>query len=342
MIKSMSMIAAKRIIMAILSGSGFFSVLEKYYLRNKNFILMYHRVLNSVESQRLYVQPGMFVSTASFEKQIVFLKDRFEVIFLEDLVEKVLNGEAIGGFCAITFDDGWRDNYTDAFSLLEKYRVPATIFLATGFVGTDKIFWPEELCYYLKQNLAAKSASYGAPPSFIRFCKEISVYHQCIRETFFDRSIKILKGYSPGNREEILEYFRDMLGTDSFPRQMLNWDEVQQMFASGLVRFGAHTVNHEMLDQVSLQKARDEITKSREDIEHNLGGRVSTFAYPNGNYTESIRNILTESGFNAALTTRKGFLAKGMPLMEIPRIAIHEDVSNTIPMFRSRILFNKF
>jgi peptidoglycan/xylan/chitin deacetylase (PgdA/CDA1 family) len=123
---------------------------------------------------------------------------------------------------------------------------------------------------------------------------------------------------------------------------MLSWDEAREMSLSGLVRFGSHTVNHEILDQVPLEKARDEITLSREEIEHRLGGTVRTFAYPNGNYSESIRDFLAENGFNAAVTTRKGFLTREMPLMEIPRIAIHEDVSNTIPMFRSRILLRKF
>ena len=315
---------------------------EQHTLSGKAFILMYHRVLNSVNSQNTYVQPGMFVTTASFEKQIIFLTDRFEVVFFEDLVEKVLNGGNIGGLCAITFDDGWRDNYTEAFHILKKYRIPATIFLATGFVGTDRMFWPEEICYYLERNMIDKPASDSTPPSYIRFSKEISSHNKCLREAFFERSIEILKGYSPGDREQILGCFRDMLKNEPFSRQMLSWDEAREMYSSGLVRFGAHTVNHEILDQVPLQKARDEITKSRTDIEQHIGGKVSTFAYPNGNYTESLRNILTENGFNAAVTTRKGFLGRGIPLMEVPRIAIHEDVSSTIPMFRSRILLRKF
>lgn len=303
---------------------------------------MYHRVMASVDSQPCFVQPGMFVTTASFEKQIIFLRDRFEVVFLEDLVDKALKGENIGELCAITFDDGWRDNFTEAFPIMEKYRVPATIFLATGFVGTDRMFWPEEICSYLGRSMGDKSTFNSVPPSYIRFSEEISRYRQSKRETFFDRSIEILKGYSPDNREEILGYFRDMLKTDPMPRQMLNWDEAQEMHSSGLVRFGSHTVNHEMLDQIPLKKARDEISQSRKEIELRLGDTVRTFAYPNGNYSDSIQMVLEESGFDAAVTTRKGFFDRNMSLMEIPRVAMHEDVSSTIPMFRSRILFPKF
>lgn len=303
---------------------------------------MYHRVLNSVDSQKLYVQPGMFVTTASFEKQMAFLKDRYKVIFLEELAEKVLTGNDIGGHLAITFDDGWRDNYTNAFPVLKKYRVPATIFLATGFVGTDNIFWPEEFCYYLDRYSVNKSTPDGAPKSLLRLNKDINAYYRIKNEAFFDRSVEVLKGYSPSEREDILTYFRGICRTDQVPRQMLNWDEVQEMYASGLVHFGSHTVNHEMLDQIPLQEARDEISKSREAIENHLGIKVSAFAYPNGNHNESLQKILSESGYNAAVTTRKGFLERNMPLMKIPRIAIHDDVSNTIPMFRSRILLRKF
>jgi peptidoglycan/xylan/chitin deacetylase (PgdA/CDA1 family) len=329
-------------ITSVFSLSGILDAIEHYFLSNKTFILMYHRILDPVDLHKRYVQPGMFASTASFEKQIAFLKCRFEVILLEDLVGKILNGEDLSRLCAITFDDGWRDNYTDAFPVLMKYRLPATIFLATGFVGTDRMFWPEEISYYLDQEIAKKGAFCDAPPPLIRFSAQISPYHRCTRETFLDRCIEVLKGYPPGDRDEILGYFRGMFKAAPCPRQMLSWEEAREMLASGLVRFGAHTVNHVILDQVSPQKARDEITKSRADIEHNLGCRVSTFAYPNGNYTGGVRKILTESGFSAAVTTRKGFLARGMSLMEIPRIAIHEDVSNTIPMFRSRILLRKF
>ncbi|MDD2541266.1 MAG: polysaccharide deacetylase family protein, partial [Desulfuromonadaceae bacterium] len=149
-------IVIKRMFSELLSLCMVHSLMEHFCFSNKVFILMYHRVLASGGNQPYFVQSGMYVSASSFEKQIAFLRDRFEVVFFEDLVEKVLNGGDIRGHCAITFDDGWRDNYTEAFSILAKYRVPVTIFLATGFVGTDRMFWPEELCYYLDRNMKDK------------------------------------------------------------------------------------------------------------------------------------------------------------------------------------------
>ena len=334
--------AIRRMASNLMSAFGIHSLVEHFCCSGKTFVLMYHRVLSSPEDLPYFVQPGMYVDATTFERHIIFLKDRFKITFLADLVEKVLNGEDIGGSCAITFDDGWRDNYTDAYPILLKYRVPATIFLATGFVGTDKVFWPEEICHYLGQNMANKSEYCTAPLSYLRLNEEICKYRQCKRETFFERSIEILKGCPPRDREEILEYFRATFKTNPFPRQMLSWDEAREMQASGLIRFGAHTVNHEILDQISLLKAKEEICNSREELERQMGSTVKTFAYPNGNHSDSIRMFLKESGLNIAVTTHKGFFERGMSSLQIPRIAIHEDVSNTISMFRSRILFAKF
>jgi hypothetical protein len=73
-----------------------------------------------------------------------------------------------------------------------------------------------------------------------------------------------------------------------------------------------------------------------------VGGKIKTFAYPNGNYNENVMKVLRDCNFECAVTTRKGFLGPETPLMEIPRIGIHEDISNTVPMFRGRILLEIF
>jgi peptidoglycan/xylan/chitin deacetylase (PgdA/CDA1 family) len=335
-------ILIKSMLSKLFNSIGIHSLLERICFSDKAFVLMYHRVLDSAEDQPCYVQPGMFVTTATFQSQIEFLRDRFKIIFFDDLVQKALGGEDIGGFCSLTFDDGWQDNYTNAFPVLKRCQVPATIFLATGFVGTDRIFWPEELSYYLDRGISSDTAVNGAPASFARFMEEIGRHHSTEREVFLDSGIETLKLFSSVERNEVLEYLRGMHCTAPIPRQMLSWNEAREMLESGWVRFGAHSVNHEILDRVSPQKAKDEVYVSSEEIESRLGSRVGVFAYPNGNHNESIRKLLVERGFDAAVTTRKGFLGRDTPLMEIPRIAIHEDVSGNVPMFRSRILFNKF
>jgi len=317
-------------------------LVERKCLYGKAFVLMYHRVLPSPNHQPFHIQAGMYVTTASFEKQVSFLKKRFRVVFIEDLVKKIQRRENIDGLCAITFDDGWLDNYIEAFPVLKKHQVPSTVFLSTGFVSTDRIFWPEEICYFLDRHREENPAIEGAPLSLAIFCREISKFHPYDRGEFLDRSIEILKRYPVNERDDILKYFRCMFTKEPVPRQMLSWDESREMLMSGLVRFGSHTVNHEILDQISLQKAEEEILQSRKEIENNLGVTPECFAYPNGNLTPELKGILVRNGYIGAVITRKGFVGNDCDLFEIPRIGIHEDVSCTIPFFRSRIIFKRF
>lgn len=109
---------------------------------------MYHRVLASRDSEQVFVQPGMYVLSETFQRQVAFLKENFKIVSLEEMVERIKNRRDISRCCAITFDDGWKDNFCHAFPVLEKFSLPATIFLATGFVGTKRLFWPEEVTYY--------------------------------------------------------------------------------------------------------------------------------------------------------------------------------------------------
>lgn len=335
-------IMIKKGLSAVLSSCGLFSILDYYLLEDKAFILMYHRVLCEDCSRDTYIQPGMFVTCKSFERQVSFLSERYQILLLEELIEKINRNEKIGGCCAITFDDGWMDNYTNAFPVLKKYQAPATIFLATAFIGTSRLFWPEEICWHLERQSPVGQATANCSSPVLRFRREVENYPSDNRDFFLNKVIEVFKGYSPDDRNSVLEYFRGM-GRFPYPlRQMLSWEEADEMSKSGLIAFGAHTAEHEILDQLPISKVKGEISRSKEDIEQKLGVSVTTFAYPNGNSNENIQEILQECKFVGAVTTRKGFLGRHTQLLEIPRIGIHEDICNTSAMFQARILLEKF
>lgn len=333
---------AKRGLSAIASMTGLLSIAEKYILSKKSVVLMYHRVLPYCDAEQIHVQPGMYVSNVTFENHIKYLSSCYKILFIDELVTKILNREYLGGYCALTFDDGWLDNFTNAFPVLKKYHVPATIFLATGFVGAEKLFWPEEICFYLEHFKPNIFDSNKMPSAAKNFLSTIARYEHKGREQYFENSIAILKKYSSSERMDILGYFRKTIKIDSIPRQMINWDEARNMLSSGLVRFGAHSVNHEILDQVSPETMKDEILASRDDIQHHIGCCIKTFAYPNGNHDKNIIRVLEKNGFYGAVTTQKGFLSSSTSPMKIPRVAVHEDVSSTIPVLRARILSRFF
>lgn len=325
----------------ILSRCGVFPFLERSRLRNKAVVLMYHRVLDPLVPWIKYVHPGMYVSRRSFDKQIAFLKRNFRVLFLEELLEKINKNQDIGGCCAITFDDGWLDNYTNAFPILTKYKVPATIFLASGFIGTKRLFWPDEMVRHLAQCPQVNDADTDLNAAVIKFHSDIKEYSAISRDCYLEKAIEILKRFPSDERNAVVEHYRNTGKPLDDTRHMLAWEEVEVMGKSGLVSFGSHTSGHEILDRLQLGMAREEVRQSREEIERQLGVKVRTFAYPNGNYNEDVLETVKECGFDYAVTTKNGLLDRDAPLLEIPRIAIHEDVSNTIPMFRWRIIFRK-
>jgi peptidoglycan/xylan/chitin deacetylase (PgdA/CDA1 family) len=122
----------------------------------------------------------------------------------------------------------------------------------------------------------------------------------------------------------------------------MGWEEAKQMLASGLISFGAHSVNHVILDQVSAHEAEQEIVQSFHDIHSHLGITPALFAYPNGNFTSRIKTILQEHGFKGAVTTRKGNVSGETDPFELPRIGIHQDISSTVPLLQARMHLKHF
>jgi len=332
----MNKIAIKQIVAFLLNSIGIFSYLFLLKKQKKTFILSYHRVLNSPQLKEIFVQPGMFVLKRSFLKQLDILKRNFQIVSLREFVEIKRKGFSLGRCCAVTFDDGWHDNYTNVFPIIKEYQIPITIFLATNFIGSNRLFWPEELTFYLQQ--PEIKSLIKLIPSLNRF----SLQNGINTDYQLDNAIQTIKKFSLKEREELFARFRSISPMPKINRILLNWEEAKEMQSSGFVCFGAHTANHVILDQVSLHEAENEIILSKSDIENYLGSRSDLFAYPNGNYNAHLKDIIKRNDFSAAFTSRKGWVNNNTDLFEIPRIGIHEDISSTVPLFLSRIILKRF
>ncbi len=303
-------------------------------LKDRAFILMYHRVFDPKEPLDYYVQPGMYVTKETFELHMEYLKNNFKVIALDKLIDKIKNNEKLTGYCSITFDDGWVDNYKNAFPILKKYDLPATIFLATGFIGTNKWFWPEEISFYLRKIIDGDIELNSLPSAL----KDIIQNQKLSEFEDINTVIEKFKLISPAKRHSVIECMNLCFPVKDKKRLLMDWAEVKEMHNSGLISFGAHTVNHEILTQLETEEIEDEILLSKKHIEKELGDRVNLFAYPNGNSNKKVVEVLLKNSFKGSVVTQKGYVESKTNTMEIPRIGIHDDMSKCTAFFLRRLI----
>lgn len=313
--------------------------------RNEYIVLMYHRIKRKNNSD-LHMQEGMYVEPNTFRKQIGYLKEKFQIISLERLFCEEDNDTRNGRgkiLCALTFDDGWHDFYENAYPTLKEHEVCATVFLPTDYIGTEKVFWTDKLAHILhakKENVWNNK---------IRARNHDSVIHRIERlqgpvEFRLEKAIEELKSLSLENIEETLELLSEKWVNlpVAAGRSFLSWNEVREMHESGVVSFGSHTKSHRILTTAKEDVIREELVQSKNAL---LSAGVVNpsfipFAYPNGNYTERIAQIVQETGYSIAVTTQPGWnridgYKEGK--YRINRIGIHQDISSTNSMLGCRI-----
>lgn len=287
-------------------------------LQGKAVILTYHRVLTHEELNTQFVQPGMYVFADVFENHMQFVREHFRVLSIGELFQLWQNGglDRRTLYCAVTFDDGWLDNYLHAYPVLRRLGIPATIFLPTGFVGTGKWFWPDRLAHLLRQNRMLPSDG---------------------REKLTDPMEDIIERWKRMSNDEIETALVDMGETPGVkaPRQraVVNWEEVAEMARNG-ISFGSHSATHAILTNVTRGELTREIDDSLRVLRERSGNCTPVFCYPNGAYTDEVVDHVRAAGYIGAVTTDFGWEARvPRDLFKVHRIGVHNDISRTIPLF---------
>jgi peptidoglycan/xylan/chitin deacetylase (PgdA/CDA1 family) len=320
--------------------SGWFALRSRMVMKNNAVIFMYHRVLpqNLAQGTDIPVQPGMYVTPASLRLHLSYLKAHFLIISLAELVRRLQAGEDISRCAVITFDDGWHDNYTYAFPILKELKVPATIFLASGFIGTSRWFWPEEISWAILSVRRKRVDVSLLPDALSRIMRREAHMNMEVEESS-ELIISEMKSWAEPQRLSVAKscaLLREKTAGES-ERLLMNWDEAREMLQSRMVTFGSHTVSHAMLDQLPLEQVQRELVECAADIHSEIDVSAELFAFPNGNYTQQVLSMLPSFGITAAVTTKRGLVNENSPLLELPRIAVHEDVSHTQALFQWRL-----
>ena len=294
-------------------------------------IIAYHRVVADIAKAEREAIHGIVVSSNTFRKHCELLRKTFDVVSLET-AQHFLDGKrkVVRPMAVITFDDGYLDNYVEAFPILNNLGLPATIFLPTDYIGKTTPLPHDRIYWLLKQAFELKLSLSGA------FIKAGFSNNKAIR---FSNQRDILKltdslAYLPNKqREKTILEIEKMLGHNfkDYPAeyQLMNWEMVREMSRKG-ISFGVHTSSHSVLSAENESQLEYEITGSKTKLEAELGQKVYSFAYPNGQYNNRIKEFVLESGFTIAVTTEKKINKPEADLLSLGRISLCEESTRGI------------
>lgn len=307
-------------------------------------ILMYHRIANAdIDPWRLAVSPAVF------DKQLRQLKQRRSVLPLLEFAHRSRAGCLPSNAVAITFDDGYACNATVAAPLLEKYQLPATVFVVTGYLSSNEEFWwdaLERIIFHTNAECLSSSTN-GEAPVIVRLRGELGCTSERntnigpseIRRAAYVELWSRFRAIEDGLRREVLAALHRQSGVPSMRRpthRVMTVQEARKLLVSGLIDIGAHSVSHPPLSQTATADQRNEIVRSR-DACADLSGRLPrAFAYPYGDYGDETIRLVAEAGFDVACTTAPYGVSIRSHMLRMPRIAVHNwNVSQFATAMRS-------
>jgi peptidoglycan/xylan/chitin deacetylase (PgdA/CDA1 family) len=262
----------------------------------------------------------MSVSVEFLEEFIDSARARgYRFVSLDQLCELIEMGSD-RKFLALTFDDGYRDNFITAYPLLKRLEIPFTIYVTTAFPDGDAVLW----WYALEQMLQSQN--------FVKLADGRELLTRTnedkLRAFVLLRQLMMkLPSHGLGNALNEMFYQKYFDWRQICLSEAVSWHDLRELALDPKVTIGAHTVSHPVLSTLSAEQASIEMRNSRDRIEAMTGATVSHFCYPFGSREEVGRRefeLAQKLGFKTATTTRWGniFRAHRMHLHGLPRVPL--------------------
>lgn len=286
------------------------------------FILDYHEVTAGPE------EPEGSVSADRFRNHLQYLGERYDIVSLSRAVGLLTDGNSLDrDLLVITLDDGYVGNYEHAFDTLRRHNVPATVFVATGFIDGQPL-WTN-----VARRTFADARHLELPEPL---AGELERLAPAWKRGLAD-PVEALKRLAPHARDSFIDRVLDITGRPHDLARAMSWDQLAELSAAGM-EIGCHTVNHPILPTLSPAEQREEIGRARDRIAEMIGIAPTVFAYPNGDYDQASIDAVRELGFTAACTTRRGFNLPGCDRFRLARIGIGADSNHLIAARLSGLL----
>lgn len=291
------------------------------FMKNKQngiVILMFHKVNSK------YDPLPLTIGVKIFDKIINEITKKHEIITIHELNNNDIESLNTGLKFVITFDDGYKDNYVNAFPILVKYSVPATIYLSVDHIEGKKVFWYEQLAHAL---LTSKKEIIDITDQGL---KKITLDSKRHRLDALNMLNDILKVYTENERTNIVNTILKISETESTfnPSDMLTWEMIHKM-KNHRISFGSHTMTHPILSRESKDRIVNEIRLSKKIIEKQIGNKVYSFAYPNGTESDintTVVNEVINADYRSACTTIEGINKNTEQRYLLKRINIHNNM----------------
>jgi peptidoglycan/xylan/chitin deacetylase (PgdA/CDA1 family) len=318
----------KRVIRTLLAEACRASLLLKAAegrVRSLLTILCYHRVLPA-DKRRNCVLPALAVTPELLRRQCRLLQHTYDVRPLHTAVEAFQRGATPGRpLAAITFDDGYQDNYYYAAPVLRQFGLKATFFVISDLIGIPEVPWYDRLgraADMLRrqgrtEDLLRILAIFKCPDTAGAAAAENPLLHTVLNQA---------KKMDPSSRKELTDSLCTAAGNLPLPLpedRIMDWDQLTTLANQGH-EIGSHGGTHEILPQLNDESLRREVQGSRQCLERHLDKPVRSFCYPNGNADERVVRVVRSAGYACAVTVRSGGNRPGQDIHRLNRRFIHE------------------
>lgn len=307
---------------------------------NLGIILVYHRVTHLTSDPQL-----LSVTPAHFAEHLEVLRKHFNPVSLAELTGETSQWNLKPKSVAITFDDGYADNYLEATPLLEQFEVPATIFVVSGCLDSQHEFWWDDLERLLLQS--------GTLPPELRL--EVSGANLCwpldqdgVQERNHD-SWNVQIHENPTKRHQIYRALHSTMRTitkterisildqlhtltspepcQRFSHRTLSEEELISLSKQQRIEIGAHSITHPVLSTLNRQDQKEEIVGSKTRLEQLIGRTITSFAYPYGgaaDYDQTTLDTVRAAGFHRACSNFPGAIRKTTDHFQLPRFIVRD------------------
>jgi len=301
-------------------------------------VLLYHRVIElNNDPQLLAVRPEQF------NEQMSRLAENFHTISLSRLTSSIRNGDVPRDAVTVTFDDGYLDNLTHAAPILEAHGIPATVFVASGTIDSERGFYwdkledlfltgrdlPEKLSITLdgeSHRWTFPDSQCGRDETKWNALSLASTQRQSAYLTLCDKLRPLTGDRQRAHLDELCDWAG--LSTDARPtHRPMNAQQLRELSDSPLIEIGAHTTDHPILATLPVREQQKQITQSKDTLEQIVGKPVESFSYPYGtrsSYTADTAGMVADAGFTCACSNFPGSARRTTDPYQIPRILIRD------------------